>query len=265
MAQYNLIFGRVHFSDWRAEIEKLLKCARIKQIVFETDKKPRKQEEERKEVVRDIYIPLQECDWKRLFPQSENFVRIAGNKLLFQQFMEKQEEFVQFMPKTVKRSAPLFPCIVKKAVSNAGSNIYVVKNQQQLEKAIARFRNEQDYVIQEYIEHYCYGVAHFYVRDGRILFSRVYERCSDAPFPIVRGAIQNYTQVENHRFSPIFQRIFAAVCFSGAACVDFCTDPRTDNLKVFEINPRFGGSLVHNENDFLAMILTIAEAEQARC
>jgi predicted ATP-grasp superfamily ATP-dependent carboligase len=42
-----------------------------------------------------------------------------------------------------------------------------------------------------------------------------------------------------------------SINYYGICCIDFIYDVNTKNLKIMEINPRFGGSLVDNQDDFL--------------
>ncbi len=71
---------------------------------------------------------------------------------------------------------------------------------------------------------------------------------------IKRGAIKNYKIINNldNVNDSIFDNIFKKLNYNGFATADFTI---SDNIiKIFEINPRPGGSLVLNKDVFKSFI-----------
>ena len=94
--------------------------------------------------------------------------------------------------------------------------------------------NLKNHIIQKYIEHKAYYVGHFLVLNCIIL-----------------NKIYFYSTNKNVNGS-IFNKIFKNLDYSGFACSDFIIN--SNKILIFEINPRIGGSLIHNKEYFIKFL-----------
>jgi len=120
--------------------------------------------------------------------------------------------------------------------------------------------NLDNYIIQKYIYEQEEYAGHFYIKDGEIKFS-VYFRSKNTGYYITKGAIENYEVIENKSFDEEFGKIFSKLNYKGVACTNFkinniknnnmlaCIDFKVinNNIIIFEINPRLGGSILNNK------------------
>ena len=88
-------------------------------------------------------------------------------------------------------------------------------------------------------------LAIFLVHNGIIIHEIYYKSRESQNYHISHGKKMRYTSVKLD--IPIFCKIFQLLKYTGFACIDFKIID--DNIKIFEINPRLGGTLVHNKND----------------
>jgi len=118
-------------------------------------------------------------------------------------------------------------------------------------------------ICQEYIQYHDYWVGHFAVWQGQIQLAIYYQAYNTDKKFIKRQSIQNYTRNDTNQYQFVFEQIFDRLNYSGFACSDFCTDLATHDLKIFEINPRFGGSLLQHSNDFQEILLAYVKAQHS--
>lgn len=123
-------------------------------------------------------------------------------------------------------------------------------------------------IINKYIEHNTYYAGHFLILNGKIIDKvYFYDTNNDKNF-IKKGKIINYKVTEkllgtvdavNTGSSTvdetIFDNIFDNLKYSGFACIDFIIN--NNNIIIFEINPRPGGSLIYNTEYFNKFIDTL--------
>jgi len=72
---------------------------------------------------------------------------------------------------------------------------------------------------------------------------------------IQKGKMSNYVKVIDNRIDfcmDIFSKIFTKLNYTGFACADFKL--YDDNLKIFEINPRLGGTIINDRLDFVELM-----------
>jgi hypothetical protein len=113
--------------------------------------------------------------------------------------------------------------------------------------------NLKNHIIQKYIEHKDYYVGHFLVLNGIILDKiYFYSNNNKNKNGILKGAIQNYQIKNNIKGDTIFNKILKKLDYSGFACADFIIN--NNKILIFEINPRIGGSLIHNKEYFIKFL-----------
>ena len=114
-------------------------------------------------------------------------------------------------------------------------------------------------IISKYINHNEYYVGHFLVLNG-IIHDKVYFYSNHVyKDGIKKGRILNYKIIKELDIDDsIFSNIFCNLNYSGFADSDFIIN--NGKIVIFEINPRPGGSLIHNEiyfNQFIDKLYDI--------
>ncbi|MDB5506820.1 MAG: hypothetical protein JWR75_1458 [Devosia sp.] len=167
----------------------------------------------------------------------------------------------EFCPTAYSIADLQFPCVLKRVDLNAGAGIEVVNSQVHLHKLLTQsIWRDRPYILQELIPGVRDYVTHAVCRDGKILWqcSYVYELSG----PIQRsGTRLSISKVEaSLETLLVFARFLEPLSFSGPVSIDyrFTAD---GHLKVFEINPRLGGSLMRRSHvsDLAAAISCIVE------
>lgn len=125
--------------------------------------------------------------------------------------------------------------IRKPDISFGGNQISILKH---LPRTI-----QHNCIISRYIPHKEYYVGHYLVIGGKIAMKTYF--CTKKAKKIQKGPIGDYTEVTlNH--DEIFDHIFSLLKYEGFACSDFTII--NGKIKIFEINPRIGGSLIRNRD-----------------
>jgi len=174
----------------------------------------------------------------------------CGDKIRFQRFMVRAG-FADLMPESWGRNAtPRFPCVVKRNNKEGGAGVKVVRSAEELAATLAvrPFKGRRPVIFQELIEGLVDYATHCVAVDGRIVWHVSYAYDID---PVTR--VQT-TDVHAHRRrieAPAaalarFEQVLAALRYSGPASFDW--RPRRDGVVLFEINPRFGGSMMLDIN-----------------
>lgn len=142
-----------------------------------------------------------------------------------------------------------YPCVLKRTDLNAGYGIAFVRSSQELEVLLDKpLWKGHPFVIQEFIP----GTRE-YVLHCICQFGKIYWNCSysyDLNFEGIRTS-QTYVQMEkchfgNHLISKI-EKFLLPLKYSGPCNIDF-KFTKSGKLKILEINPRLGGSLMKANN-----------------
>jgi hypothetical protein len=214
---------------------------------------------------------LYENDERMIFKMNVDNARILENKCIFAKFM--MEFSPNNIPKTIsiknntidyidpEYKNSMNTCrkmIRKEATGFAGYGTYIIYNFVQNRK--------NDVVISDYIEHNDFYTGHYLVLKGEVIKSIFFKSSTDNdPNYIQRGLIMKYTILEAEQIEgdlTIFDKIFKELKYSGFACPNFIIVDK--KIIIFEINPRPGGSLIHNEyycNDFFQKIIDMQISE----
>ena len=119
-----------------------------------------------------------------------------------------------------------------------------------------------DYVLQKYVKNDNCMVGHYLVINGNIHFCVYYKKNIYEDFFILKARITNYEKV-NFIYDNIIVDLFQKINYTGFASIDFTF---VNNIIIlYEINPRIGGSLVNDENDFEKIINIILENNIFNC
>lgn len=155
----------------------------------------------------------------------------------------------------VEEFAPIaYPCIVKLGVTfgGVGSTVHL---DDRLPVNLGKFKPGETFLVQRFIPGGTEYGGHFYLESGDIKRSVYYESRRDPNIHIQRGRMsQNgYTRHDTIPEHDTFADLFARIDYSGFACVDFKVEDGVP--RIFEINPRLGGTLIHDVQDLPAFLL----------
>lgn len=117
--------------------------------------------------------------------------------------------------------------------------------------------------VQEYVPGNIELSAHILMLEGRIAFVRT-ARFDMPDIPHVKGIQTGYRGLEwqdGSDHGDLFERILNVAGFhDGTCCIDFREVDGTP--RIFEINPRLGGSLTGNAGDYLSSYVAMAGGRQ---
>lgn len=147
-----------------------------------------------------------------------------------------------------------YPCIAKPGVSFGGQGASVHLDAR-TPVNVARFKPGESFVVQRFVPGGTEYGGHFYIESGDIKRCVYYEGRRDPAQHIQRGrlggnAYTKHTTIAEH---DAFADLFARLDYTGYACADFKVEDGVP--KIFEINPRLGGTLVHDAEDLPAFLL----------
>ena len=141
-----------------------------------------------------------------------------------------------------------YPCIFKLAVTYGGHGSHICDNEYQLKCYETKNR---EYFVQELIYGPIEYAAHLFIVNSIIKFGVCYSISNKYKTYIQKGKMDKYKKINNFDFTP-FEQIFKVLKYTGFACIDFKIT--NSGIKIFEINPRLGGTIVHDKEDFQNLI-----------
>lgn len=182
---------------------------------------------------------------------SRRALAICRDKLRFDRFV-RQAELSEFVPGRYQSlEAASFPCVVKRLNKNGGHGVAIAGSAQEL----VALRNRRPFrhrpiLLQELVPGLVDYATHCVCRDGRIVWHCTYEYQIDPNVRVQTGkSIVGRRRLEASAAEIAqMERFVAAIGYDGPASFDY---RRRDDgrIMVFEINPRFGGSMMRPEND----------------
>lgn len=168
---------------------------------------------------------------------NEEVVNLCDNKYLFNTTLV-EKGFQDFVPKI--GTDLRLPFMLKKKVTWAGDFCYVISDAE----TKAKYReliNSDEYFCQEIIGGVNEYATHILFKDGKIVETLTVEYTFYDEIPINGKSGFAYTKIVKCNFLDIFSSILNAIGYEGLCCFDYKIED--GKPKIFEINPRFGGSL----------------------
>jgi predicted ATP-grasp superfamily ATP-dependent carboligase len=221
----------------------------------------------RKNVSNIVIIPLMET---HLYEMPTNFTSLTSTPALVQLMADKLKltenlntnGFARYVPKTwTNPTDSKFPCIIKRRELNGAQGIKLLKSFHELHNVLSEPEfNLKSCFFQDFISSDVEYVCHIVALNGEILFSNYFEYTMPNP-EMVRGWDSPTTNINrgsklNLEVSVIFKEIIKLLNYTGPCNIDFKMINGVP--KIFEINPRLGGSLMVSENlSVLEQILKI--------
>jgi len=254
-----IIFGR-HTDDWMSVLhsnalvwQQLTNLKSVK-LFSSTNEIPKTSN---RRASNTVIIPLMET---HLFEMPTNFnsltstpelVKLIADKLILTEELISSN-FDQFVPKTwTNPEDSAFPCILKRRDLNGGQGIRILRSVRDLQEALTEFEFQgTQYFFQELVSADEEYVCHLVAMKGEILFSNYFEYVMPHPDVVRRrGGQTTFTNRGSNldcKVSSVFKNIIKHLNYSGPCNIDF---KLINGLpKIFEINPRLGGSLMVAEN-----------------
>jgi predicted ATP-grasp superfamily ATP-dependent carboligase len=183
---------------------------------------------------------------------SEDVVNLCDNKYLFNATLVRKG-FENFVPK-IGTDLPL-PFMLKKKVTWAGDFCYAITNAEQKAK-YNELINSEDYFCQEVIDGVHEYATHILFKDGKIVETLTVEYTFYDEVPINGKSSFAYTKIVKCKHLDTFASILNAIGYEGLCCFDYKI--KAGKPKIFEINPRFGGSLGNYFMSFINNLKSVA-------
>jgi carbamoylphosphate synthase large subunit len=174
--------------------------------------------------------------YKFLVP-SKKVIEILDNKTKFVDYMIKNK-LDEYIPK--KYNKIKYPCILKKNVSIFGKDGYIINSASDIPENI----NIDDYLIQEPINGSCEYSTDILAKNGKIIKVSASRYCYDSELYIMGCKVMSPAINEKitDKVYSAFEKIIRTLNYSGFCNIDYKVVD-TGYPKIFEINPRCGGSL----------------------
>lgn len=196
---------------------------------------------------------------KFLIPE-ERAVWIAADKLETILFLQSRG-FGRHIP-DVYSSQPRYPFIYKKRMSGNGEDVEIIHSAEQHGSFEVKV-DTGSWFRQRYVAGRREYTSHFISACGTLKYAKTFCFEFDVDY-FIKGARYAPSAVgETHTpFLPLFERILRELGYDGTCCFNFKIE---DGIPlIFEINPRFGGSLCRDINAYLdAYLSVLAEATES--
>ena len=264
-----IIFGQ-HSDDWISAInpEALVwkKLDNIKSVkMFSAANEIPKISRRRKS--NTVIIPLMES---HLYEMPTNLKSLTSTPELVSLMADKHQltqnlithGFGQYVPKTWTNSADsILPCVIKRHDLSGGKGVKILKSIKELSTSLSdsEFSGKQCF-FQELIPGDAEYVCHIVALKGEILFMKYFEYIMPGP-EMIRSWDSQTTILDrgtelNFNVSMVFKEIVKHLGYSGPCNIDFKLI--NGHPRIFEINPRLGGSLMVSGNiPVLTQVLNI--------
>src|SRR6185312_11563149 len=164
-------------------------------------------------------------------------IELCDDKYLFYQTL-KQNGFGKYLP-GVDKQLP-YPYILKKRVAEDGDNCYIIFNAGD-EKAYQSQLSDPEYFCQEIISGCNEYATHVLLKNGKIQSSINIKYSFKEELPIKGQNTYISRGISGCPYLDIFTNMLNSIGFEGLCCFNYKV--KGSQPYVFEINPRFGGSL----------------------
>jgi hypothetical protein len=197
----------------------------------------------------DLVIPLNINDLRELkkYPHlTENklipipgidAINICDDKYLFIQTMI-ENGFGDLIPK-IGTDLPI-PFMLKKRVSSSGNSCYFISNSEQ-QKEYQQLILDPDYFCQQVVGGADEYATHILFKNNKIVSSLTIKYTFFSGLPINGKEKMMYSYISQCDYLDKFSAILNSIGYEGLCCFDYKVI--NGNPQIFEINPRFGGSL----------------------
>lgn len=205
----------------------------------------------------DVVIPLCLADYdllwanplfgkKALFP-APHLIEICHDKLLFRQWF-LQRFSADYLPGMTCLSTWV---IAKPRRGEWGHNTYLIDSKDTA--AIASVQADPGMYLEDYIAGTREYAMHILFDQGKVIYAAqaTYDHHAESYVQGVADQPAPTSIVECSEVPLIFRQVLQALNYSGAACFDYKID-ENGQIRIFELNPRFGGSLAYLTDTYVS-------------
>lgn len=132
-----------------------------------------------------------------------------------------------------------YPLVIKPSDRVDGKRIFFARDSKELKKIIVNNEgkfDENDYLLQQYIDGKHFGVAYIY-KSGKVICNLTYEQIHQIP---ISGGVPTLTRSCCHtKTSNILKNALGQLSWQGVCQADFIVDDKTGDTYLIDINPRF--------------------------
>ena len=182
---------------------------------------------------------------KTLIP-SNTSIDICDDKERFAIFL-MDSGFSDFVPKINAKFS--YPYILKKKIGQWGEDITVITDTQ-CELSNIDDLKSRDFFTQEYIDGFDEYTTHIIFNHDIVFYKTIKFTYSDRLF--IKGKNSQHTAqevVDHGCFKELFESILSKLGYRGICCFNYKLDKGI--VKIFEVNPRYGGSMTYFLNEAL--------------
>ena len=208
----------------------------------------------------DVIIPTGRAEYDLLRPKPMAMARslvpkvghvmLADHKALFNQWLF-DNGFADCVPRIFHRTEPLiFPLIHKACIDANGENSHLILSEEDLARHDTDAELPGGTFLQEYVVGAAEHAAHVIAIEGKVVYAATVTSLH-RPSHFVKGQRETPIRwvVRNDYAPPEVFDILARLSYTGAACFDYKIDG--GQMKLFEMNPRIGGSFWNLDADYL--------------
>lgn len=195
-----------------------------------------------------IFLIIRNNNLDKIFHDDQlKYIDIGNNKKMFYEFITNIG-LINYIPTIIDKPTE-FPVIAKPSYGLSGKDVILIKNNLEYQNYKLRVNNP---IFQKYISSWYLYTLHILAKDGEIKIGITYRLKLSHKGIIYCGRIKNYEKILNKKIKDfyVFEEIIKKLNYSGFACFNFTYEEETNDLKIFEMNPRIGGSLVNDSDDF---------------
>lgn len=186
---------------------------------------------------------------------TKSMIETFANKLAFSCYVN-DNNLSLMTPKIYTIDNIVYPCIIKRTNLNNGNGCNILNNENDLKKYL---NSNKKYVIQNIIYDNIEYTTHCICHNGNILWHVTYVYKLDSQCTIKKGYVDSHKyEISNIVLSEL-QSFLLPIKYQGPCNIDYKVID--GHIMVMEINPRFGGSLMIEDNreDLRQAIKTIID------
>jgi len=258
----NILFGSPQYKVWIPLLKKI-KNSSIADFKSEDDLEELIRQKDIKIIIPCSFVQMKflatlnrSDEYEILSCDDYKSVEICNDKTKFAEFMQ-HNNFGDYVPKRYTLKNVKFPAIFKYSITSSGIGSEICYNMDDLKRKI---KTKRKYVIQEFVVSKNEYAGNMFVKNGEIIHSIYYTKKYEQKYYIQRGSMFNQkgtykrideTKMRRHEENT-FSKILKKLNFTGFLCFDFKIVD--DEVKIFEINPRLGGTLIRTHSHFVEML-----------
>lgn len=184
---------------------------------------------------------------QKVINPSNKAIDLCDDKEVFSRFLI-ESGFADYIPKTNDKFC--YPYILKKKIGVWGKEVTVITDAE-CELAHINEIESDEYFRQEYIEGECEYTTHIIIINRKIVFYKTLKfTFTDRYFIKGKYYRHKFKEIVDHsNFKDLFEVILNTLEYQGICCFNYKLNK--DKVKIFEINPRYGGSMTTFLNEAL--------------